>query len=137
MVNLLLVGIGLVVRLANTLGNDLGIAFLVASVLAVGTLHTGSVLEEVSAEGAAHDVIELLRNKFVALLLMNFLFLLTDGTLTIETDIKGPSILQLFGCKIVSFARTDTKSGVIGDSYQNSLSNGSCPLAPRQTRSRP
>jgi flagellar basal body P-ring protein FlgI len=47
-VDLLLVGIGLVVGLADTLGDDLGVTFTVASILAVRTLHTCGVLEEVS-----------------------------------------------------------------------------------------
>ena len=97
MVDFFLIRISLVVRFADTLGDDLGVTLLVAGVLAVSTLHTGSVLEEISAKGAAHNVIELLRDKLVTLLLVDFLLLLTDSTLTIETDIERSSVLQLFG----------------------------------------
>ena len=42
-VDLLLVGIGLVVGLADTFGDDLGIALAMTGILAIGTLHAGSI----------------------------------------------------------------------------------------------
>lgn len=95
-IDLLLVGVGLVVGLADTLGDHLRVAFLVTCVLAIRTLHAGSILEEFSTERTAHDVVELLGNELVTLLLVNLLLLLTDGTLTVETDIEGTTILHLF-----------------------------------------
>lgn len=92
-INFFFIGVGLVVRLADTLGDDFGVTLLVAGVLAVRTLHAGCVLEEISAKGAAHDVIELLRDELVTLLLVDFFLLLADSTLTVEADIKRSSVL--------------------------------------------
>lgn len=47
-VDLLLVGIGLVVGLADTLGDDLRVAFAMASVFAIRALHARSILEKFS-----------------------------------------------------------------------------------------
>ena len=96
-VDLLLVGIGLVVCLADTLGDDLLVALAVAGILAVRTLHTRSVLEELSAQRAAHDVVELLGNELVALLFVNLFLLLAHGTLAVETDIERPTVFELLG----------------------------------------
>lgn len=96
-VDLLLVGVGLVVGFADTFGDYLGVAFAVAGIFAVRTLHARSVLQELSTKSAAHDVVELLGNEFVTLLLVNLFLLLAHGTLTIETDVEGPTILELLG----------------------------------------
>ena len=97
-VDFLFVRIGLVVGLADTLGDDLGIALFVASVLAIRTLHACGILEEFSTKRTAHDVVELLRDELVALLLVDLFLLLAHGTLTVKTDVKGTAVLQLFGC---------------------------------------
>lgn len=99
-VDLLLVGIGLIVCLADTLGDNLGIAFAMASILAVRALHTCGVLEEISTQRTAHDVVELLGDKLVALLFVDLFLLLADGTLSVETNVEGTAILQLLGCII-------------------------------------
>lgn len=96
-VDLLLVGVGLVVGLADTLGDNLRVAFAMAGVLAICALHTSSVLEEFSAERTAHDVVELLGNELVTLLLVNLFLLLADSTLTVETDVEGTAVLELLG----------------------------------------
>jgi hypothetical protein len=96
-IDLLLVRIGLVVGFADTLGNNLGVTLAVAGVLAIRTLHAGSILEEFSTQCTAHNVVKLLGDELVALLLMNLLLLLAHGTLTVKTDVKGTAILQLFG----------------------------------------
>jgi hypothetical protein len=96
-VDLLLVGIGLVVRLADTFGDNLLVALAVAGILAVRALHARSVLEELSAQRTAHDVVELLGDELVTLLLVNLFLLLTHGTLTVETNVEGPTILELLG----------------------------------------
>lgn len=88
-VELCLVWIGLGVGLGDALCDDLGIAFLVASIVAVGALHACSILEKFSTESAAHDVVELLLDKLVSILLDHVLFALTDSTLTTKTKIKG------------------------------------------------
>ena len=97
MIDLLLVWIRLVICFADTLGNDLRVTLAVTRILAVGTLHTRSILEKFSAQRTAHDVVELLRNKLVTLLLVNFLLLLSNSTLTVETDIEWAAVLQLLG----------------------------------------
>lgn len=93
MVDLFLVRVGLVVRLADTLGNDLGVAFAMASVLAIRTLHARGVFEELSTQSAAHDVVELLGDELVTLLLVNLFLLLAHGTLTVETDVERTTVL--------------------------------------------
>lgn len=97
MIDLLLVWVGFVVGLADTLGNDFRVALFVASVLAVGTLHTRGILEKFSTQRTTHDVVELLGDELVTLLLVNVLFLLAHGTLTVETDVEGTAVFQLFG----------------------------------------
>lgn len=47
-IDLLLVGIGLRIRLTDTLGNNAGIALRVTSVLAIFALHTSRILEELA-----------------------------------------------------------------------------------------
>ena len=58
-VDLLFLGVGLCVGLADALGYNISVTFRVASVLAVLALHARRVLEEVGTEGATHDVVEL------------------------------------------------------------------------------
>jgi hypothetical protein len=101
-VDLLLVGIRFVVGLADTLGDDLGIALSVTGIFAVGTLHAGRIFQEITAKRTAHDVVELLGDKLVTLLFVNLLLLLSDGTLTVETDIERTAILQLLGYRNMS-----------------------------------
>ena len=96
MVDFLVFAIRFVVSLANAFRDDFWIALCVACVLAVCTLHAGRVFEKFSAKSATHDVVELLLDKFVALLLVDFLFLLADGTLSIETNVERPSASGLF-----------------------------------------
>jgi hypothetical protein len=103
MVDLFFVRVGLVVGLADTLGDNLGITLLVTGVLAIRTLHACGILEEFSTKRTAHNVVELLRNELVTLLFMDLFLLLTHGTLTVETDVERTAVLQLFGCpKLVS-----------------------------------
>lgn len=96
-VNFLLVGIGFVVGFADTLRDHFGITLPMARVLAVLTLHTGGVFQEIATKSTTHDVVELLRDKFVTLLFVYFFLSLADGTLSIKTDIEGSAILELFG----------------------------------------
>lgn len=98
MVDLLFVRVRLIVCFADTLGDDLGIALLMAGVLAVSTLHAGGIFQEIAAKCAAHDVVKLLRDELVALLLVDLLLLLPNSTLTIETNIERTSVFQLLGC---------------------------------------
>jgi hypothetical protein len=97
-VDFLFVRIGLVVGLADTLGDNLGIALFVTGVLAIRTLHACGILEEFSTKRTAHNVVELLRDELVTLLLVDLFLLLAHGTLTVKTDVKGTTVLQLFGC---------------------------------------
>jgi hypothetical protein len=96
MVDFLLVRISLVVRFANTFRDHFRIALSMACILAIGTLHAGGVFEEVATEGATHNVVKLLRHELVSLFLVNFFFLLANGTLTVKTDIERSPVFQLF-----------------------------------------
>jgi hypothetical protein len=91
-VDLFFVRIGLGVALADTLCDHAGIALGVASVLAVLALHTCRVLEEIPAKCAAHNVVELVLDKFVAVHLVNLLLALTNGTLSTKAKIDGAAI---------------------------------------------
>jgi hypothetical protein len=96
-VDFLFVWIGLIVGLANTLGDHFGITLAMAGVLAVGALHAGGVLQEIAAKRTAHNIVELLGDEFVSLLLMYLFFLLADSSLSVEADIEWSPILQLLG----------------------------------------
>lgn len=96
-INFLLVGISLVVGFADTFRDHFGITLSMASVLAILTLHAGSIFQEIATKSTTHNVVELLGDKFVALLFVNLFLSLADGALSIKTDIEGSTILQLFG----------------------------------------
>jgi phosphatidylglycerophosphatase A len=87
-VDLGLVRIRLVIRLRDALGDDFPVAAFVACKLAVGALHARCILEQLSAESAAHDVVELLLDELVAILLVDFFFPLTDSALAPESIIE-------------------------------------------------
>ena len=87
----------IVVGFADTLGDNLGVTLAVAGVLAIRTLHAGCILEEFSTQCTAHNVVKLLGDELVALLLVNLLLLLANGTLAIKTNVEGTAVLQLFG----------------------------------------
>ena len=95
MIDLLLVWICLGVGLADTLGDNTSITLCVASIFAILALHTRRVFEKISTESTTHDVVKLLRNKFVAVHLMNFLFSLTDSTFSVESEIERSLVLRL------------------------------------------
>jgi hypothetical protein len=86
-VDLLLVRIRLSVALTDTLRDDAAITLGVASVLAVLALHACRVLEEVPAEGATHDIVELALDELVTEHFVHFLLSLTHGALAVETSV--------------------------------------------------
>ena len=95
-VDLLLVGVGLGVGLGNTLGDDARVALGMAEVLAILALHAGRVLEEISAEGTAHYVVELPLHKLVTVHLVDLFLALADGALAAEpVEVYRPAILCL------------------------------------------
>ena len=67
-----------------------------ASVLAVRALHTSGILEKLAAKGAPHNVVELLYHEFVAVLLNNVIFALSNSALTIKADVERSPIFGLF-----------------------------------------
>jgi hypothetical protein len=69
-------------RLCDAFCNDFPVASLMTRKFTVGTLHTSSIFEKFSAKCTTHDVVELLLNKLVAILLVDFFLLLTNSTLT-------------------------------------------------------
>lgn len=97
MVDLFFVWISFVICLAYTFCHHFRIALSMASIFAICALHASGVFQEISTKSTTHNVVELLSNKLVALLLMDLFFLLAHSTLSIETDIEGPPILELFG----------------------------------------
>ena len=109
MVDLFLLGVCFVVRFADTLGDYLRVALAMAGILAVGTLHPSSILQKVATKRATHDIVELLCNEFVPLLLVDLFLLLSNRTLTIETNVERPSVLQLFGYTPISIRKKTTR----------------------------
>ena len=106
----LLVRVRLGVRFTDTLGDNLVIALLVASVFAVLALHACRVLEKVSAECAAHDIIELLLHKFMTILLMDLFFSLANSALSVQADVERSSVFGLFHYENVSNGSIPWKS---------------------------
>ena len=87
------------IGLCDTLGDNLGVALFVTRVFAVRALHAGSTFEELSAQCAAHDIVELLLNELVSVLFNNIFLALTDSTLAAKTDVKRSSVLGLLDCR--------------------------------------
>lgn len=85
------------IRLRDALGDHFGVTLLVTRVVAVCTLHTSRVLQEIAAQRAAHDVIELLLHKLVPVLLDHIFLSLTDSTLSAETDVEWGLVLRMLG----------------------------------------
>ncbi len=100
MVELLFIGIGFGIRFADTFGDNFSVALLVTRVFAVLALHTRRVFKKIPAQGAPHDVVELLKDKFVAVKLMNIFLALPDGSFTIESNIKWSTVFGLFRCAV-------------------------------------
>ena len=98
MIELLFIRVGFRIRFADTLCDYLGVAFFVARIFAILALHTSRVFEKLSAKSTAHDIVELLKHKFMAVKLMNFFFALTDSAFTIKTNIERSSVFELFCC---------------------------------------
>ena len=112
-VQLRLVWICLCIRLCDTLRHNFGVTLLVASVLAIRTLHAGSILEKFAAKCTTHDVVELLLHEFVTVLLDNLFFALTNGTLSSKPSIEWLLVSRVFhwsllackkvGCEVESY----------------------------------
>lgn len=85
MVKFRFVWISLCVGLSDTFCYDLSITFLVASVLAIRTLHSCSVFKELSTKCATHNVVKLLLHELVTILFVDFFFLLTNSSFSAET----------------------------------------------------
>jgi len=99
-VKLLFFWVGFCVGLRDALCDHLLIALLVAGIFAVGTLHAGRILEKLSAKRATHDVVKLLLHELVAIHLVNFFFLCTDGAFSPESQVQrsfAPVVLRYGG----------------------------------------
>lgn len=101
MIEFLLIRIGFSIGFADAFRHDFQVTFLVACVFTIFALHTGRVLQEIATQSAAHDIIKLLENEFVAVEFMNFLFSLTDGALAIQPEIERSLVLVVFCCQIL------------------------------------
>lgn len=97
MIELLLIGIGFRIRLADTFCDDFGVAFLMARILAILALHTGGIFEKFSAKSTTHNVVELLEHKLMAVKFIDFFFALADGAFTVKTNVEGSTVFELFG----------------------------------------
>ena len=97
MVEFSFVRVRLGVRLCDTLGDHLGVALLVTSVVAVCTLHTSRILQEIAAQSTTHDVVKLLLHKLVAVLLDHVFLALANGTLSAKTKIEWGLVLRVLG----------------------------------------
>lgn len=87
-IELRFVWIALCVGLADALGDHLWIALFVTHIFAVCALKANGIFEQLPTEGAAHDVVELLRNKLVTVQLVDIFLSLADGTFAIQTGIE-------------------------------------------------
>lgn len=94
--------IGFGVGLGDTLGDDLWITFLVASVIAIRALHTRGVFEEFTTESTTHNVVKLLLNKLVAILFDNLFFTLTNGAFSTKSSIERRFVASVFHYYFVS-----------------------------------
>ena len=95
-IELLFIRIRFVISFADTLCDDLGKAFLVASVFAVFALHSDGVFQEVAAKSASHDVVEVLRNEFMSVHFMDLFLPLADGSFSVQTYVDETPVLELF-----------------------------------------
>lgn len=102
MVQFCLVRVTFRVRLANALGYNLRVAFFVAHVFAIRTLHAYCVLEQLSAQCTSHDVVELLCDELVTVEFVNIFLALTNGTFTVQTCVKGSTLSCFLCCECVS-----------------------------------
>lgn len=96
MVELRFIGIRLRIRLRYALGDYLGVTLLVTSVSAVRTLHAGAIFEEISTKSTAHDIVELLLDKFMAILLVYVFFPLANSSFTAKSEVEGLLIFIVF-----------------------------------------
>jgi len=94
-VDLLLVRIRLGVALRDALRNNTRVALRVTCVLTILTLHTRRILEKFSAESTAHDVVELVLHKLVAVHFVDFFLALPYGALSSESKIYRSSVFVL------------------------------------------
>lgn len=104
MIKLLLIWVGFRIRFADTFCDYLGVAFFVACIFAILTLHTGGVFEKFSAQSTTHDIVKLLKDKFMAVKLMDFFFTLADSAFSVETNVEGSSVFELFCCHTSAFS---------------------------------
>lgn len=96
MIELLLIRVGFRVRFADAFGDDLRVTLFMARVFTIRALHTRGVFKELSAKSTTHDVVELLKYELMAVKFMHFFLALTDGAFTVETNVEGSSIFELF-----------------------------------------
>ena len=73
------------IRLRYTLGNHFLVAFLVACVSTVLALVSGRIEQELVAEGAQDDLIELPLDELVSVHFVDLVLALANSTLTSET----------------------------------------------------
>ena len=75
-----------IVGLRDTFRHDFLVTLLVTRVTAILTLISHSVQQELVAEGAENDLVELALNEFMAVHFMDFILALADSGLTGEAS---------------------------------------------------
>ena len=70
----------------------------------IGALHASGIFQKLATKRAAHDVVELLLNELVPILLVDFLLLLTNSTLTTKSKIEILLVFVLLDCTNISVA---------------------------------
>ena len=98
MIKLLFIWVGFRIRFADTFCYYLRVAFFVARIFAILTLHTGGVFEKLSAKSTTHNIVKLLEDKFMAVQLMDFFLALADSAFTVEANVEWSSVFKLFCC---------------------------------------
>ena len=102
MIEFLFVRVGFCIGFADTLGNDLGETIRMTGVLAVLALHPRRILEKLTTKSAPHDTVELLFDKFMSILLLDFFFTLSDSAFPAKSDVEASFAPILFGLNFVS-----------------------------------
>jgi hypothetical protein len=90
-----LVRICLGIGLRDTLGDNLGVALLMARVSAIRALHACGIFEKVSTQSTTHDVVELLLDKLVPILLVDIFLSLANGAFTTKAKVEGLLVLTM------------------------------------------
>ena len=111
MVDLFFIRVRFGIRFADAFGNHFRETFCMASELAIFTLHSRGVLKELPTKCTPQNGVELLLDKFVAVLLLNFFFSLSYSTFPAKACIESSLssvFLRFSGSATVFIAEIET-----------------------------